>query len=299
MALADLRQAAMAVRRALSQCTDMRPDSSAWCSTDTPYGKVCVESDVHGSSHQLTVYAVADVRFISLCMHCQCSGRHIDKAVPGNGKHPDGGRGTQCVYWTCLEVPAWFQSRRCGWPPFTYILQNDLKSAEVIDLQLMRLWSVEPNMTTGFGLPNGERIWNCKGKCCVSIADWEQYVRGFDLMGYLALLPCGYCMNVVGRRPDFDDPVFVHILSHEYHRFQLHTPEILFEAADEVQRIAEEEPVRLAVQQTSIGIEYYKEGLLFDKWSRAKLQPLMFGDWMHTFYGSGVFCNRGLRQILP
>ena len=184
-------------------------------------------------------------------------------------------------------------------PPFTYILQNDLKSAEVIDLQLMRLWSVEPNMTKGFGLPNGERIWNCKGKCCVFIADWEQYVRGFDLMGYLALLPCGYCMNVVGRRPDFDDPVFVHILSHEYHRFQLHTPEILFEAADEMQRIAEEEPVRLAVQQTSIGIEYYKEGLLFDKWSRAKLQPLMFGDWMHTFYGSGVFCNRGLRQILP
>ena len=98
MALADLRQAAMAVRRALSQCTDMRPDSSAWCSTDTPYGRVCVESDVHCSSHQLTVYAFADVRFISLCMHCQRSGRHMDKAIPGNDKRPDGGRGIQFVY---------------------------------------------------------------------------------------------------------------------------------------------------------------------------------------------------------
>ena len=119
-------------------------------------------------------------------------------------------------------------------------------------------------------------------------------------MGYNGLVPCGCCKNVLGRRPDFDDPVFVHISSHEYHRFQLHTPESLFEAADEVQRIAEEQPALLAVQQTSSGVKYHKEGLLFDKWARAKLQPpmAMYGDWMHALCGSGGILQYGLNQFV-
>ena len=93
-----------------------------------------------------------------------------------------------------------------------------LEECGVIDSQLMRLWLdvfdnefVETNMTAGFGLPNGDRTWELKGKCCVSVADWEQHVRGFNLMGYTGIVPCGCCMNVLGRRPDFDDPVLVHI----------------------------------------------------------------------------------------
>ena len=315
----------------------MQPGSSSWsrklantelyndAMTHTPYGTVCEESVVNGSNHPLTVWHVNPFAFFFLaCKLSQmfasflyaCTVRaggilrfalYLDKAVPGNDKRPDGGRGTQCVYWTCLEFPAWFRSRRCGWLPFAYILQSDLKHAGVIDSQLMRLWlhvfdseSAEPNMTTGFGLPDGDRVWRCKGKCCVSIADWEQHVRGFNLMGYNGLVPCGCCKNVLGRRPDFDDPVFVHISSHEYHRFQLHTPESLFEAADEVQRIAEEQPALLAVQQTSSGVKYHKEGLLFDKWARAKLQPpmAMYGDWMHALCGSGGVLQYGLNQFV-
>ena len=206
-----------------------------------------------------------------------------------------------------LEFPAWFRSRRCGWLPFTYIAQNDLKHTGVIDSQLMRLWvdvfdneSVEPNMTKGFALPNGDQIWQLKGNCCVSVADWEQHVRGFNLMGYNGIVSCGCCKNVLGRRPDFIDPVFVHISSHEYHRFQLHTPESLFEAADEVQRIAEEEPARLAVQQTSTGIKYHRDGLLFNKRIRDKLKPpmAMYADWMHTLCGSGGVLQYHLNQFV-
>ena len=201
---------------------------------------------------------------------------YLDKATPGNDKRADGGRATQCVYWTCLEFPAWFRSRRCGWLPSTYILQEDLKNAGIIDSQLMRLWvltfdneEASPNMTAGFSLPNGDRTWQLKGSCCVSVADWEQHIRGFNFIGYNGLVPCGgICKNVIVRRPDFVDPVFVHISSHEYHRFQMHTSESLFEAADEVQRVAEEEPARLAVEQTSTGIKFHSKGLLFERWLR-------------------------------
>ena len=274
IAVIDSQVAVNTVLTALSQCSDKAPPSSvSWCRklahevlyadarTDTPYGKVCLESVVNGSKGSLTLWHLNPFAFLyHACMLSQmfasflfeCTAKaaggvlrfviYLDKATPGNDKRADGGRATQCVYWTCLEFPAWFRSRRCGWLPSTYILQKDLKDAGIIDSQLMRLWvhtfdneEAPPNITAGFALPNGGRTWVLKGRCCVFVADWEQHIRGFNFIGYNGLIPCGgICKNVIGRRPDFVDPVFVHISSHEYHRFQMHTSESLCEAADEV-----------------------------------------------------------------
>ena len=340
IAVIDSQVAVNTVFTAFSQCSDKPPPSSvSWCRklahdvlyadalTETPYGRVCLESVVHGSKGQLTLWHLNPFAFLyHACMLSQmfasflfeCTAKaaggvlrfviYLDKATPGNDKRADGGRATQCVYWTCLEFPAWFRSRRCGWLPFTYILQKDLKNAGIIDSQLMRLWvltfdneEASPNMTAGFALPNGDRTWELKGRCCVSVADWEQHIRGFNFIGYNGLIPCGgICKNVIGRRPDFVDPVFVHISSHEYHRFQMHTSESLFEAADEVQRVAEEEPARLAVEQTSTGIKFHSKGLLFDKWLRNKLKPpmAMYVDWMHTYCSSGGVMQYVLNQFV-
>ena len=340
IAVIDSQVAVNTVLTVLSQCSDKPPPSSvSWCRklahdvlyadalTETPYGKVCLESVVHGSKGPLTLWHLNPFAFLyHACMLSQmfasflfeCTAKaaggvlrfviYLDKATPGNDKRADGGRATQCVYWTCLEFPAWFRSRRCGWLPFTYILQKDLKKAGIIDSQLMRLWvltfdneEASPNMTAGFALPNGDRTWVLKGRCCVSVADWEQHIRGFNFIGYNGLIPCGgICKNVIGRRPDFVDPVFVHISSHEYHRFQMHTSESLFEAADEVQRVAEEEPARLAVEQTSTGIKFHSKGLLFDRWLRNKLKPpmAMYVDWMHTYCSSGGVMQYVLNQFV-
>ena len=339
LAIIESQTAVHSVISALNRCSDRVPTTSmSWCrklakdvlyadaTTDTPYGKVCVESIVNGSKGPLTLWhlnpfaflyhaCTLSAMFASFLFACTAKAAggilrfviYLDKAVPGNDKRADGGRATQCVYWSCLEFPAWFRSRRCGWMPFTYILQNDLKHAGIIDSQLMRLWvhtfdneSVDPNITAGFVLPNGDRTWVLKGRCCVSVADWEQHVRGFNLIGYNGIVPCGVCKNVLGRRADFNHPVFVHISSHEYHRFQMHTPESFFEAADEVQRVAEEEPARLAVQQTSTGIKFHKKGLIFDKWLRNKLQPpmAMYVDWMHTYCSSGGVLQYHLNQFV-
>ena len=159
VALIDSMQSVLSVGSAFKDCTNMQPGSSSWsrklantelyndAMTHTPYGTVCEESVVNGSNHPLTVWHLNPFAFLFLaCKLSQmfasflyaCTVKaggilrfalYLDKAVPGNDKRPDGGRGTQCVYWTCLEFPAWFRSRRCGWLPFAYILQKDLKNA--------------------------------------------------------------------------------------------------------------------------------------------------------------------------
>ena len=30
------------------------------------------------------------------------------------------------IYWSILEVPAWFRSRRAGWSPFSYVLTREM-----------------------------------------------------------------------------------------------------------------------------------------------------------------------------
>ena len=132
---------------------------------------------------------------------------YLDKATPGNQRRPDHGRTMQCVYWTIVQLPHWFLSRRNGWIPHCYILAKEQQDLEVSDSVLIRFLirsfgvpSDNLSFKGGFSLeaPNGERLV-IRVNRFVSIADGEQHVKSFCLKGFSATIPCGICKNTMGR----------------------------------------------------------------------------------------------------
>ena len=123
--------------------------------TQTPFGPITKTTKVMGMKAALDIYHVNPTAFIyhalvlsmSLCVFleaCQSSNPagvltialYLDEATPGNQNRPDRGRASQCCYWTILEFPPWFISRKCGWLPFAFILCAEMTAADLTDSML-------------------------------------------------------------------------------------------------------------------------------------------------------------------
>ena len=142
----------------------------------TAYGEVCCTSKVQGKSGELEIYHVNPFALLehaaSISLFSEFLAKlvasdpdhmldivyYLDKATPGNDKRPDHGRSCQCVYFTFLQFPAWFRSRRNGWIPFTYILVEDQKEATLTDPMLVRF------LVRTFDCPDAELAFS-KGIC--------------------------------------------------------------------------------------------------------------------------------------
>ena len=286
--------------------------------TLTPYGTVCQEVDVNGTSGDtLSIYYASPFsllyegtkrsalfsRFLAQVMSSSPGGLHIcfylDRAKPGsNTQRPDIARTHQCIYWSVLQFPSWFRSRRCGWIPFAYVEANSQIQVGVSDSMLVRFLcqvfdppNAEPCFSRGFGVvgPDGTVVV-CRCSRYLSVADWEQHVKTFNLKGYNGSVPCGWCQNLLGRCPYFDnDPMFVHIHSPEYDKLVKHTPATFAALADTVRDVAFSQPAQLATVEQSAGIKFDAHGLLWDSHARRCLQPPYgeYPDFMHTFVASG------------
>ena len=233
---------------------------------------------------------------------------YLDKATPGNEKRPDNGRSAQCIYFSFLEFPAWFLSRRNGWIPFAYVKCEDQKEANITDSELVRFLvrcfgsSVsEHAFSRGFGVtgPRGT-VTIVRANRQLMIADWDQHVRTFNLKGYNARVPCGICRNVLGRCRDFEDEYLVHIFTHEHQRFDKHTPESYADLADAVRLVAETEPHKLAQFEMNSGVKYNANGLLWDEEVREKFNLPMgeYPDWMHNMVASGGLAQYSVNGIV-
>ena len=177
----------------------------------TPYGVVCRYGQAPGRNGTLDIYfcspfallSLATTRsqmFFNLLKYLTDStpgamldiAFYLDKAVPGNQNRPDVGRSMQCVYWTIVQLPSWFLSRRNGWIPFCYVAVKDQKDFELSDSVLVRFLirsfgvsSDRLSFTNGFSLqgPNGDTLI-VKVNRFVCIADGEQHSKTFSLKGH-------------------------------------------------------------------------------------------------------------------
>ena len=284
--------------------------------TSTPYGLICQESTIVGLSCELLIYHVCPFAFLQHA--CDKSGLfynflayvvsqaqnglvdvivYLDNAKP-NEKRADNGRACQCIYWSLLQFPDWFRSRRCGWLPFAYILCDDQKGAGISDGMLLTFFvkcvdSSEADVSFG----NGFGVGNSSGSVCIiksrgflSVADWEQHVKSFSLKGPSGSIPCNICTNCCGRCDYFsDDPLLVHLHSPDVNKFQLHTAQSFRAQADRLKRVAEHEPASLKLEEQAMGLKYNPHEIMWDIEVRLKIAPpySMYGDWMHTWCASG------------
>ena len=223
---------------------------------------------------------------------------YLDKAKPGNQERPDHARSSQCIYWSCLQFPSWFRSRRNGWIPFAYVNVAEQLEADLTDSMLVRfLVRTFDSSVSELAFSKGFTLRSHDGRSIVvrlrrqlTVADWEQHVKTMSLKGYNGSVPCGICRNVLGRCPFFEnDPDFVHLHSSEHEKFDKHTPESFAQLAAELKDVAQNRPGELADHEQASGLKYDPYAVPWDDEVRAKLAPPLnhFPDWMHTFPGSG------------
>ena len=136
---------------------------------------------------------------------------YLDKAKPGNQERPDHARSSQCIYWSCLQFPSWFRSRRNGWIPFAYVNVAEQLEADLTDSMLVRfLVRTFDSSVSELAFSKGFTLRSHDGRSIVvrlrrqlTVADWEQHVKAMSLKGYNGSVPCGICRNVLGRCPFF------------------------------------------------------------------------------------------------
>ena len=284
--------------------------------TETPYGPVCRSTTVQGKSGEFEVYHVNPFsllhlaverselffRFLKLVIQRAPNGRvtivyYLDKAVPGNNKRPDDARSSQCCYWTVLEFPAWFRSRRAGWIPFCYILIAEQKSVSLTDSMLVKFMlntfdsaAADVNFTNGFLVQaaNGERL-KLQLNSHIVISDWDQHIKTFCRKGYNAKVPCDHCINVMGHCDFFRHDVLVHVHDPDYSKLIRHTPETFAEQVEKVVDAAVNRPSALDAEEKASGIKWDPDGLIFDAdWLLKLRYPYCeIPDWMHHWVASG------------
>ena len=178
--------------------------------TQTPYGLICHESTVQGRAGEMSIYHVnpfallqhtcdLSIRFREFFANVVASAPngeinivfYLDNATPGNEKRPDHGRSAQCIYFTVLQFPAWFRSRRNGWIPFAYVFARDQLEVDLTHTMLVR-WMVrifdDPNSELSFSKGFGVRgaagnVTVVRAAGHLTLADWDQHVRTFSLKG--------------------------------------------------------------------------------------------------------------------
>ena len=293
----------------------------------TPYGAICQEAIAPGKAGPLSIYHVRPQALLSYATESSllfftflkniiaaspdgmvdiCY--YLDKAKPGHNKRPDTARSTQCIYWSVLEFPHWFVSRRNGWIPFAYVPvqgqdDSDLTDGMLVKFVVRAFDSPESDIafSKGFAVkgPNGD-FAIVKARRQLMVADWEQHVKTFSLKGYNGSVPCGVCKNVMGRCEYFIDDYLVHIHSSEYHKFDRHTTESFAELAHSLQYIAHHEAAALPLEEQSTGIKYDEHGILWDDEVRARLQYPMcaYPDWMHHFCASGGLAQYEVNGVI-
>ena len=202
------------------------------------------------------------------------------------------------MYFTFLELPPWFRSRRNGWIPFSYVLHRDQKQVSLTDSMLVKYMlcifdSDDSNLAfgKGFGVHGGDgSIQKVRAKAFLCVADWDQHAKTFTLKGPNGSVPCWCCRNVLGHCVWFVDPYLVHVHSHEHERFHNHTTESVNEIMERLQAIAANGTnAALKREEQATGFKYDPDGLMFDAVARRKMNPPrgIYPDWMHGWVASG------------
>lgn len=234
--------------------------------TLTAYGTVCVHSEVQGKSGPLEVFHTNPFALLALATDKSMMFRkfmasivaqaldriltvcfYLDKATPGMHNRHNNGRAAQCIYFTFLEFPHWFLSRRNGWIPFAYLLVDDQQAADLTDSMLVRFLvrifdsaASEHAFGDGFAVkgPDGTSII-IRARRIIHLADWEQQVKTFNIKGYNGTVPCGICRNVLGKCRFFDDdPYFLHVHSSRVERMDKHTPQSYTDIVNDLRHLA-------------------------------------------------------------
>jgi hypothetical protein len=228
---------------------------------------------------------------------------YADGVTPGNDKRVDSGRKYVAWYWSFVDFPPWFHSRRdLSLFVLAYVPQElfEIKysMAKVFRRFIHIFFSMDSfNFeTTGVALQHGAERFVLKAKYTTTLAD-EQALRDlYAVKGSSGRKPCLKCKNVLGRVGSFeafgdDGGYCLHVLNPNFCRCDFHTSESFAEMATSLETavLAGERADNIAALEIVYGINYVVDGPLNDPHVRAttRVPEDIYFDPMHCIFASG------------
>lgn len=222
-----------------------------------------------------------------------------DEIKPGNILRPDQGRTVCCWYWTIVQLPQWFQTRREGYfffGAFPTKLLHVLKGG--YSYLFARILSIffeleEPvNFTTGFPLTCSKGYFLCKGTFSILMSDEKAIKELWLLRGASGTKPCCVCQNVLGHMNKDNLPMdgrwLVHYACPDRTKFAKHTTASYRAMRDHLESLAGRKKDLQKFGQV-YGLQYDPNGVLWHPTLRNLICPVQHTmyDWMHVLVASG------------
>jgi hypothetical protein len=219
---------------------------------------------------------------------------YTDETTPGNVLRPDMARKIQCVYFTWMELPYWFRSRKIGWLPLGFMKSSRLAQVEgglaVLTKVIVKLCFGEYfSFSIGVRCPfEGDTMFLVRSTLECFLNDMDAHRGALDLKGPSGIRNCTWCKNIVRG-------VFPPAGSYEQNfktcmpeDFDPHTPESLQQVVDLVRTAHEtlEKPEFKKVEQAA-GLVFNPHGVMFAQPPILSMARVAWVDWVHTYVASG------------
>ena len=284
---------------------------------ETPYGQVCQQMSLPQKDsadfewnfispfallHHLTRVSKTFAGMVAKHLqNRECSFIiYTDGATPGNVLRPDKGRSFIAVYWTILELPEFLRHRDLGWFPFGFLKATTLSKIP-FDAPLSHVVSrilkvffhpTDFNFAVGCRCIFGGQDIFVRGNFKGFLGDELALKETLNVRGASGSKPCFYCKNVMGKKTNLSGQDYlVGLDTTKCANLDLHTDNSFYEMIDML--LASEPTVnktKLEKLCQALGVNFCKDGLLFDNVCRRFVRPIdgCFWDWMHVLVSSGV-----------
>lgn len=222
-----------------------------------------------------------------------------DEIKPGNILRPDEGRTLACWYWTFINLPHWFQTRREGWfffGAFPTKLLGVLKGgySHLFARMLSIFFEIEEpfNFNTGFPCKFSSGFFLCKANFGVVMSDEKAIKELWLLRGASGTKPCCLCQNVLGHMDKDKIPLdgrwLVHYACADRSKFAKHSSASYQAMRDHLESLAGNKKQLQKFGQV-YGLHYEPRGLLWHASLRNLVCPAKHTmyDWMHCLVASG------------
>ena len=226
---------------------------------------------------------------------------YADEVTPCNQNRPDHGRQYIAWYWSFIDYPDWFTSRRSL---SLFVLAFVPHAAMRFPQSMTRIYKYfveiffQPDgfnfELTGVRLRNGVDSTIVKARYSITLADEPALAKVKGAKGHSGRKPCLKCKNIMGRvgsYEDFEDEYCLHYLEPDFQRVDLHTAESFDEMATNLKNLVEGGCTKGVKEEheKNYGLTYVRDGAMFSEHVRrvTATPEDVYYDPMHCWFSSG------------
>lgn len=235
---------------------------------------------------------------------------YMDEIKPGNVLRPDPSRQVACWYWTLMNLPSWFHTRREGWFYFgcfpTKLLSKLVGGYSYLCGRMLEFFfeKLEPlNFKIGFPCKSTSGLFLCQAELAAILSDEKALKELWGLRGASGTKPCCLCQNILGHMPKErvdGHGWLLHYSCSDRTRFAKHTSATFQQMRDHLTTLASGRKEELNKMGQVYGLQYSASGVLWHPTLKQVVCPIRqtYYDWMHVLIASGGLAQYEINQFV-